>query len=217
MIEGDNLYNVWHTMDEAERKKIVEELCVYLKTINEAPYDEFVKTFKIDTSKSWSNIVTEKIDISLDKLKQANILSDDLISAVRTYIKSHQNVLNEAKMAFVHWDTHFDNILVKNGKIVAMLDFERIEVSSVDYVLDIIKRMQELPGKYMSEYAEQFVRDEDYAHLMEWFKEYAPELFGFDNLEDRLTLYSLEHDLDTLTWYPEADELKESIKKMVQK
>lgn len=216
MIEGDNLYNVWHKMNESERKQIVKKLCRHLRAINETPYYDFTKTFNIDNSKSWREIVVNKIDISLKKLKQENTLSEEVVSGVKDFVKKHQSVLDEAKMAFVHWDTHFDNVLVKEEKIVAMLDFERIEVSSIDYVLDIVKRMQELPSKYMSEYAEQFVKDEDYAHLMEWFQEYSPELFAFDHLDTRLDLYALQHDLDTLTWYPEANELKESIKKTIQ-
>ncbi|MCB9798566.1 phosphotransferase [Candidatus Nomurabacteria bacterium] len=214
-IKGENLYNVWHKMDEHERKQIVKELCNHLRAINETPYNDFVEKFDVDISKSWREIVVDKINVSLEKLKQENTLVDEVILGVRDFVEKHQSVLDEAKMAFVHWDTHFDNVLVEDGKIVAMLDFERIEVSSIDYVLDIVKRMQELPSKYMSEYAEQFVKDEDYAHLIDWFREYAPELFAFNNLNRRLDLYALRHDLDTLTWYPEADELKESIEKMV--
>jgi thiamine kinase-like enzyme len=216
-IEGDNLYNVWHTIGEDKRKQIVKDLCSHLRTINKTPYDDFVRTFNVDISKSWREIIIHKINASLEKLAKKNTLSKELILDINEFVKKYQGVLDEAKIAFVHWDVHFDNILVKEGKIVGMIDFERIEISSIDYVLDIVKRMQEFPSKYMSEYAEQFVKDEDYAHLVEWFREYAPELFEFDHLATRLDVYTLLHNLDTLIFFPEANELRDNIHKIINK
>ena len=51
--------------------------------------------------------------------------------------------------------------------IVGILDFERTEVSSIDFILDIIKRIVEYPKKYMSEKFEKFAKKEDYAHLLD--------------------------------------------------
>jgi len=87
--------------------------------------------------------------------------------------------LDEQKIGLVYRDIHFDNILVKDNQISGILDFERTELASIDYVLLIIKKMMEHPTKYMSEVWEKFAKKEDYAHLRNRFKEFYPELFEF--------------------------------------
>lgn len=47
---------------------------------------------------------------------------------------------------------------------------------------------------------------------MKWFEEFYPEIFDFQYLNKRLKLYRLEHDLDTLVWFPESDKTREMIK-----
>lgn len=213
-IEGENLYNVWHTMTDEERKNMVKELSAYLRVINQTPYDAFVDHFQSEQS-SWRETVTLKINKSLSVLEKKDILSVDVIQQVKAFVQKNASVLDEAVLGFVHWDTHFDNVLVKDEKIVGLLDFERIEIASIDYVLDMIARMQRLPSKYMSEYAEQFVKDEDYAQLMIWFEAYAPELFAFDQMDKRLALYDLMYELKMLIWFPEEDDLKEHVSEIL--
>jgi hypothetical protein len=94
-----------------------------------------------------------------------------------------------------YYDPHFDNFIVKNKKIVAMLDFERTDVFSIDYVLDLVHRMVTEPKKYASESAESLIKPEDYANLMELYKEYYPELFIFKKMDTRIALYAITSDL----------------------
>ena len=80
---------------------------------------------------------------------------------IRVFVESHHNALTEEKISLVYWDTHFDNILVENNKIVGILDFERTELSSINFVLDIIKRMTDYPKKYISKESEKFAKKGD--------------------------------------------------------
>jgi hypothetical protein len=75
--------------------------------------------------------------------------------------------------------------------------------------------MVDYPEKYMAEKHRKNARAQDYANLLEWFKEYYPELFSFKNLKERLNLYSLEHDLKTLLWYPDSITERKMIAKTI--
>lgn len=215
-IEGDNLYAKWHLLDNEQRKIIIKQLCDYLKVINGSPYDEFLQKFDARFSDNWHDTILNRIQKSLRKIEEKKLLSSGFIESIRKFVDDNHHVLKEQKMALVYWDVHFDNILVKDTRIVGLLDFERTEVSSIDFVLDIVKRMIEYPKKYMSEKFEKFAKKEDYSNLLKWFQECYPELFEFENLDKRLDLYAIEHDLDTLIWYPNSKEVKRMIAKTVK-
>ncbi len=215
-IIGDNLYTKWHVMTNAERKNAIKQLCNILQKVNDTDYREYVENFHMPHTISWKNVILSKIKKSLQELKTKNILTEDFIAEIQKFVQENAISLDEQKIAFVYWDAHFDNILVKNNTIVGVLDFERTELASIDFGLDIFKRMMEQPQKYMSEECEKFAKKEDYAHLLEWIEEFYPEMFAFKNLEQRLDLYNIEHDLYQLTQWPNAIELKQQLAKTIR-
>ena len=215
-IEGDNLYTKWHLLNNEQRKIIIKQICDILKVINKSPYDEFLQKFDVNFSDNWHDKILNQIQNSLTKIEEKKLLSPEFIKVIKKFVEDNHHVLKEQKLALVYWDVHFDNILVQDTNIVGILDFERTEVSSMDFVLDIVKRMVEYPKKYMSEKFEKFAKKEDYAYLLDWFQEFYPELFEFENLDKRLDLYAVEHDLDTLIWYPNSKEVKQMIAKTVK-
>lgn len=204
-IQGDNLYSKWHLLNNSERKRIIKQLCAILRIINKAPSKNL----------NWHDKIIHKINASLRKIKKKRILSPQLVQAIKDFIKAHHIVLNQQKMALVYWDAHFDNLLIRNKKLVGIIDFERTESASIDFQLDIIKRMVEYPKKYMSKEFEKFAKKKDYSQLLIWFKEFYPELFNFKNLNLRLDLYALEHDLDTLLEWPKSKTVKQMIAKTI--
>ncbi len=214
-IKGDNLYSKWHLMKNSERKMVIKQLCEILKIINNASYAKFVKKFGENQKINWHKHTYQKIKKLLKKVENKKILSSFFVKKIRSFVEENHNVLDKQKIALVYWDPHFDNVLVRDNRIVGILDFERTELASIDYVLDTIRRMVNYPKKYMAEEFEKYAKKKDYSQLMNWFKEFYPELFDFENLDRRLDLYSVEHDLDTLLWWPKSVELKQMIAKTV--
>lgn len=214
-IEGENLYMVWHSYSVEERKEIVKQICSFLKIINAVPYEDFAKTFKIDIATAWRERIATRIREHIARAIEKNALSPELISKIEVFVEKGLPALDQSVIALTYFDTHFDNFLVRDKRIVGMLDFERTDVLSIDYALDVVKRMVEHPAKYASEMAKPLIKAEDYAHLMDWYKEFYPELFDFPNLDTRLALYAIEHDLENLYWWPESEDLKKEIEKNI--
>ncbi|MBT5022338.1 phosphotransferase [Candidatus Woesearchaeota archaeon] len=215
-IQGDTLYSKWHLMADIERKKVIKQLCNILKKINTFSYEEFTTKFKIKQTYNWHDKIINKIQNSLKQIEEKKLLSTNFIQTIKKFVTNNHQVLVDQKLALVYWDAHFDNILVQNNQLVGILDFERTELASVDFSLDIIKRMVEYPKKYMSEEQEKFAKKEDYEHLLDWFREFYPELFNFENLDKRLDMYAVEHDLKTLLEWPNSKEVKQMIAKTVK-
>jgi len=210
-IQGDNLYAKWHLMSNNERKDIIGQLCDFLKVINNADYSKFVEKFKISNTINWKKSIESKIQKSLQELKTRKILSEEFVKKIQKFVENNKSVLDEQKISLVYWDAHFDNILVKDNKVIGILDFERTELASIDFVLDILKRMMNYPKKYMSEESEKFAKKEDYKNLLDWFQEFYPELFDFKELEKRLDLYDIESNLKGLIGWPNVIELKQQL------
>lgn len=215
-IPGDNLYNVWHKLSVEKRKILVEELCGYLKIINSTNTDD-IPNLKLQRVNNWADYITINIFKSLDNLKNSKTIDDNFYNSVREYVNNNRASLDQEKIGLVYWDVHFDNVLVKDGQIVGLIDFERTELASIDFVLDTVKRMVDYPKKYMSLEAEQFADAKDYTDLLEWYKHYYPQLFNFENLETRLNLYTIEHNLKDLLNWPNEKQLTNDINIIISK
>ena len=219
-IDWENLYSVWHQLNDFERKNIIKQLCNYLKIINKTDYKGYLKKFWKIENLNWQEKIISKINNNLDKISLStegfSPLKSSELEKLKNYINLNKKYLKNSKFWLVHSDIHFDNILVKDKKIVAILDFEKTEIASIDFVLDILKRMQENPSKYASEESEKFIKKQDYKNLLKWFKEFYPELFEFENLEKRLDLYDLEYNLKLLTMFPKEQVLKENILEIIK-
>lgn len=214
-IEGDNLYAKWHVMNTEQRRDMIKQLCVLLKKINAIDYRPFVQNYDLPVQIEWREVIDDKIKRSLQKISVESILEDSFIIKIKKFVKKNMNVLMEQEIALVYWDAHFDNILVRDDKIIGILDFERTELASIDFMLDTIKRMVDQPKKYMSAASEKYAKREDYAHLLTWFEEFYPELFNFSNMRMRLKLYAIEHDLSDISRFSHVPELERQVAKMV--
>ena len=212
-IPGRNLYSRWHLLDVAERRELTRQICEILRRINETPYEGFAQEFGIDTGQSWHDRMRSRISGWIEKVGERGLLSAEVLARTAAYLEENMHVLREQKIALTYHDPHFDNIIVsEDGKRIAgILDFESTDVLSIDYVLDLVRRMVDQPGKYASEESEQFTCKEDYSELMHWYEEFYPEVFDFPDLGKRLDIYTVEHSLAEIFWYPQGTAARQEL------
>jgi aminoglycoside phosphotransferase (APT) family kinase protein len=86
-VDGDNLYQKWHEYNEAERKCIVKDICLFLKTINDTPYEDYAAKFGINISQTWLDNVVAKINTYLFEIKNKTLLEVDLIVKTESFIE----------------------------------------------------------------------------------------------------------------------------------
>tara|TARA_Y100000310_G_scaffold322941_1_gene382681 strand:- start:2243 stop:3166 length:924 start_codon:yes stop_codon:yes gene_type:complete len=213
-IKGeDSLYAKWHSFNDNEKKEIIKQISKILKIINQTDtlaFDEF-----FSKKNNWKNERISNLISYLKKVKAEKIISSEFIKKIELFVEENKNILQEEKLGLVYGDIHFDNFIIKNKKIVGIIDFEDINIMSLDYALDSIRRMKNYPEIYASEKYEKLVKKQDYIKLMQWFQEFYPELFNFKNLDRRLDLYSIEYDLRLLPDWPKTISLKRRLAKYV--
>lgn len=211
-IPGANLYGRWHLLEVSERRELTRQICSILRRINQTPYEGFAREFGIDTEQSWQDRMQSRLNGWLKKVGERELLPAETLTKTRRFLNENSGVLRQEKMALTYHDPHFDNIIVsEDDRIAGILDFESTDILSIDYVLDLVRRMVSRPGKYASEESEPFTRVEDYSELMDWYEEFYPEVFGFDDLGKRLDIYTVEHSLAEIFWYPEGTAARQEL------
>jgi aminoglycoside phosphotransferase (APT) family kinase protein len=207
-IEGNPLGGQWHRLNNDQRKAIIEALCKQLKLIRSSePSPQLTPP-----SLTWQNKTVDEIEKHLVKVEKEQLLSSEIIDKIHSFISSFKNVLKPQTLGLMYWDTHFDNIIVNNeAEIVGLIDFEHVDVVSVDFLLIIVRNMMKYPHIMLSESEERYAKKEDYQHLEGWYKKFYPELFAFDDLERRIDFYDLSDILRMLPRFPKAQQLHDRL------
>ena len=199
-VEGVSLYNVWHTLSETEREKIIQQLCIAMKKIHNNVGDSY------DWNKRTSDLFIELYK----KAKSLNLFTVDEEKLLDSAYSKFSKFLSSKEFVLVHNDLHFDNIFYNNGKI-KLIDFERSIYAPKDFELDIFYRMIRKPWKFASEETEKYTKLSDYENIMSYVEKYYSELIHVENLYQRLAIYDMLYFLKQYINYPSLNELKEDI------
>lgn len=216
-IEGINLYKVWAQLNNNERKTIVRKIIEYLRIINDTDISLFVNSGLFRKYASWADFQNQEFANNVAILKERNILDAQTLCLAVKFWESNIHLLHVSKDLLTFWDVHFDNFLVHNNRLVGMLDFEGVDIMSIDYPLQVVRRLSTTPKEYASEEQEESIIDKDYTEIYGWFGTYYNEAFSFENIETRVDMYYLAYDLKILCDWPNAEDRKEKVRKFLNR
>ena len=187
-LNGKSLYTVWHTLTKQQRKEAVVQIANILnefhKQKGEFLTEKFVQT---DWILKWQ----KSFDLNIKILKNKGFDTSFLENFKNTKLIE---TFKENKPCLVHNDGHFDNFLYDNGKVY-IIDFDRVLYCSIDYELMVISMMVDNPKKFASEVTEKFVVNDEYGDIMNVLKAYAPDMFDFKYIKDRVFIYKFIYHL----------------------
>lgn len=211
-IPGFSLGSKWHEATDDQREQLIASISKTLAAINHIEPQTIG-----DTSDSWDMIVEQRIKKLTDKLLAKNILTDEQARKVTATIDTNKKYLVDSELLPIYWDIHFDNFLVSEQfEIQAIIDLENVQIAALDYPLFVIQKLTDEPHKYLREEDEQYADVKDYAKLKEWYRKYYPEMFAFDNLDERVKLYQLIDTLHLLVDWSHDRELYDKLEALTQ-
>jgi len=211
MIPGESLGGRWHLLNDTQRRRLIKDFCAQLKIVNTLD-----KNPKPTPGPRWEDNMHAAYDQDFRIIERKKLLPKATQELIKRYLESNWHVLKPEKLAFSYWDPHWDNIIVdERGKMVGLIDFEHVGVVSIDFILSMVKQMQNYPRLTLSLEMEKYADKKDYVHLMDWYKEFYPEIFDFEDLETRLDLYELEGVLRLLPKFPKAKQLHERLARII--
>jgi aminoglycoside phosphotransferase len=209
-ITGEPAGHVWHLLTHEQRKQVIHDGIDQLKAITASEPNPVLKDYP-----SWRDQIETKLNGYLEVIRQQKLFDDDTVQSLQMYIDKNIKLLEQSKLGLQYWDFHLDNMIVDNGKLVGLIDFEHVDVVSIDYILNIVRQMQLYPHLHLTEEMEQHANLEHYKDMLDWFKEFYPDLFAFDELETRINLYDLEGMLRLRPHFPDAQQVDDRVAKIV--
>jgi len=216
-IEGEPVGRRWHLLTDSQRKKLIEDLCLQLRRIDNFPRVEYAHQFGLNPNLPWQEDTVNGLFKALSIVDEQGILSEALVQRIGKYVNETGHVLRPRKLGLAYWDVQFDNMLVNSrSHFAGLIDFEGVGITSIDYRLSIVRVMSERPHLFMSEEMESCAVAEDYTHLMDWYQEFYPELFDFPDLKKRLDLYELGDILNKLPAWPKTRQLHDRLTKILE-
>lgn len=215
-LPGDPAASHWHEMNNEQRSQLIQAVCGYLRIIDQTPSEQYAEQLNVDQNFSWQQHIVGELNDKLAVTAEQKLLSPATIHRIGSYIETNRHVLAEQKLGLAFWDVHHDNLLVdSNFKLTGLIDFESVDVYSIDYRLMVVRLMQRYPYLYLSEAVEQYAKVEDYGKLMDWYKEFYPEMFNFEDIDKRIDLYELLDILSKLPDWPTAKVLQERLSSLL--
>jgi len=189
-VRGEKLQAVWRTLTVAAQDSIAAELAASLKYLHSTCYHDFgERTQGSPRDVAWSNYLVDKFHNTINELRDLKIqMVPGMVEMAIDYFEAHKHVLQDGVSTLVHGDMTLVNILVHQGKVAAILDFEYALQAPADYELLAMEAFCLYPNDWAEEGHETFCTA-DFANLIPLIRKHYPELFAIRNLRERLNVY----------------------------
>ena len=189
-IPGIPLIEVWDQLPEIKQEAYIEQICEYLKIVNQLQISNAIDLFPAITS--WQEWLRMEFELNFNLCKDKKIFKGKKLISIQRQIDHYLPYLKEQNMQVMYYDIHFGNFIINETGIGGMIDFERTEWVSIDYCLNWPNRMSKHPEEYIQN------RETDkaeYAKILPLFNKHYPEMFAFQDLDKRLEAYALLSDM----------------------
>lgn len=199
-MPGDSLFNAIHTMTDTQVINVGEEIAHFLGTlhqIQDSTYDigHYIGTIPrfmgswMEGHKQYVQLLHDQMmPLSLDSVEKQTIFSafDALNRA--THFLVYQNGAR-----LLHNDLHPQNIIINNGHLAGIIDWECSQYGESDFELAHLVHWNLFSMN----------SNEKFEKLLNALLSAYQENFRVPNLEQRLMFYLLEHELNQIIWNPQ--------------
>jgi aminoglycoside phosphotransferase (APT) family kinase protein len=133
----------------------------------------------------------------LEQARWMHGMDRELIDAVIERTTAvHAAILEHERYGLVHGDLHFENILVHDGRISSVLDFEWSRPGPREIDVDVLARFCFDPAMHIG--GSYPVNAAEFKDVLKWLCKAYPELFAGEDFRNRLFLCALSFDVPWL-------------------
>lgn len=205
---GVPLSQAWPSLDEAERRDAVHQLAESLAVVHSLQLPEGGEgragIDAIDDDPLVPHqLRPERLDAILDAATRNPHVDRGLVREARARLHEVAGAMSTRPDVLVHGDVHFENVLVVDGVVVALLDFEWARLAPAELDIDVLARFCADPALHLGgDYA---VDKDDYVDVLRWFREAYPSLFAHELLRERLLGCALAFEIPWLLKAPPTE------------
>lgn len=201
-VLGELLYRLWKDLAPAQQAQIAAQLAEYLQILHRRTGAAFGPAGAgHPPAGTWREYFTGHFNQTVNELRALKIrMQPGFIELAQNYLEDHQAVLEDSMPVQVHSDLTLVNILVDQGKISALLDFEFSLQAPRDFELRPMEAFCLYPNDWTEESNEVFC-SADFASFLPLLRRFYPALFDIPHLRQRVNLYHLDDSLSSyLAW-----------------
>lgn len=204
--KGDVLSQAWSDMNTEQRKEVVAQLAEVLKAIHSfrLPEDAVRRlAFKEGDGELAlpHQLPASRVYRYLEQARELSFMDFGLLNAAEDRLNEvADSVFAHERGGFVHGDLHFENILVAEGRITAILDFEWARPGIPEIDVDVLSRFLHEPELHVS--GQYPVTEKDFRNALRWLNESYPELFAHERFVDRMMLCALSFEIPAIVAMP---------------
>ncbi len=194
-VQGNDLWSVIQDLTDEQKVNIGKEIAQFLSelhSITDAAYDigHYVPTIPRCT-KSWKDGHLEYIEMLRSGLSEMDIAleSKKVISKAFDYLDANSHSLEyQTGAKLLHNDFHPKNIIVHEGRLAGIIDWECSQFGEADFELTHFFHWCIYPS----------IPENKLGLLLKSVIENLQP--NVPNIENRLTIYQLEHEINQLIW-----------------
>jgi len=125
-IKGQELYQVWETLDEKIQTELCGEMGGILAKIHQVHLPKFGAILPDGLQfDKWSDCVLHKLQLAIEEAKALRLFEAEKHQQVLQIFDNHTTLFDTVeKASLVHNDYHLGNMIVNEGHIAGILDFE---------------------------------------------------------------------------------------------
>ena len=199
-IQGNELWSVTPNLTEKEQYGIGKEISQFLDELHSITNDSYDIGHYIPTIPRWKQTWKEGhikyVAVLKNNLSKFDLTADSnkTISKAFDYIYQNINSLKyQAGARLLHNDFHPKNILVHKGRLAGVIDWECSQFGEADFELSRLFDWCIYPEKYLTQTNNLNV-------LLKSIVENLRLLSAIPDIDKRMTVYQLEHELNQLIW-----------------
>lgn len=199
-IQGVELWSAAQNLTDKEQYNIGKEIAQFLNELHSITGDSYDIGHYIPTipgcSKSWKEGHIDYTAVLKDGISRMDIEADNekLISEAFDYIYTNIDSLKYQEGAkLLHNDFHPKNIIVHEGRLSGVIDWECSQFGEADFDLTHLFCWCIYPENYL-------LQENNLEILIKSVIEHLRILSVIPDMEKRMTIYQLEHELNQLLW-----------------
>jgi len=191
-IEGKTLASSWHGLTERQKGSCIGQVCDELKKLHGLSQQGIPDSGE---TLSWAERFGMYVKGCLESASSDVQIDPRIVLFLKDYFLKNMRRLKEPiPQGLTHNDIHFGNILVSEGNLAALLDFEYAGICPIDYESAKIINFCRTPAQYVEEEI-QSPYDRPMPEVLEMFRESYPEMFGNEALSVRQKLFLIPETL----------------------
>jgi aminoglycoside phosphotransferase (APT) family kinase protein len=209
-MPGRPLMRVWSSMSESQRRTTTGQLGNILHALHAIRIPEEFSNPWLDDALAPGGSTRDAYHAPPDQFRRLLVAAYEtpgvdrsLLDEVDAFVAERSPAFSGDRLALVHGDVHFDNLLWEDGRLTALLDFEGARPAAPDQELDTLLRFACEPELYRGRGGQMGPTRRELASFGDWLASAYPDLFAHPLLAARLEVYdALWHLVQLLNFPP---------------